>query len=83
MFASEKRPGLGLQNPLPANAKVGQGRTIDHLYLEWLIIDLKPEQFARLAQSRKVEFQIGRTKFQFTDDQMNTIRAFASLITLH
>ncbi len=83
MFASEKRPGLGLQNPLPANAKVAQGRTIDHLYLEWLIIELKPEQFARLAQSRKVEFQIGRTKFQFTDDQMNTIRAFASLITLH
>jgi hypothetical protein len=83
MFASEKRPGLGLQNPLPPNANVGQGRAIDQLYLEWLIIELKPEQFARLAQAHKVEFQIGRTKFQFTDDQMNTIRAFASSITPH
>ena len=81
MFASEKRPGLGLQNPLPANAKVGQGRTVDQLYLEWLIIELKPEQFARLAQSKKLEFQIGRTKFQFTDNQMTTIREFASTIT--
>jgi hypothetical protein len=83
MFASEKRPGLGLQNPLPPNANVAQGRTVDQLYLEWLLIELKPEQFARLAQSHKVEFQIGRTKFQFTDDQMNTIRAFASSITPH
>lgn len=83
MFASEKRPGLGLQNPLPPNAKVAQGRDIVHLYLEWLIIELKPEQFARIAQSHNLECQIGRTKFQFTSDQMNTIRAFASLVTPH
>lgn len=83
MFASEKRPGLGLQNPLPPNANVAHGRAIDQLYLEWLIIELKPEQFARIAQSRNVEFQIGRTKFHFNDDQMNTIRAFSSSITPH
>ena len=83
MFASEERPGLGLQNPLPPDAKVSQGKAIDQLYLEWLTIDLKPEQFARVAQSQKVEFQIGKTKFQFTDSQMNTIRAFASSITPH
>jgi len=83
MFASEKRPGLGLQNPLPPNAKVAQQKDIEHLYLEWLLLELKPEQFARIANSRSVEFQIGRTTFHFTDDQMNTIRAFASLITPH
>jgi hypothetical protein len=83
MFASENRPGLGLQNPLPPNANVVQGRAIGQLYLEWLMIDLKPEQFARLAQSKKLEFQIGPTKFEFTDSQMNTIRAFASSITPH
>ena len=80
MFASEKRPGLGLQNPLPPAANVAMGRDIDHLYLEWLLIELKPAQFAKLAQSGSVEFQIGRTKFQFTDNQMGTIRAFAALI---
>src|SRR5437879_2794533 len=32
MFASEKRPGLGLQNPLPPNTNVAQGRAIDQLY---------------------------------------------------
>lgn len=83
MFASEDRPGLGLQNPLPTDARVTQGRKIDQLYLEWLVIELKPEQFGRLAQSRKLELQIGKTTFQFTDDQMNTIRTFASLITPH
>jgi hypothetical protein len=81
MFAAENRPGLGLQNPLPPNAKVAQGRDIDHLYLEWLIIELKPERFAKIAQSHNVEFQIGQTKFQFTDNQMKTLRAFAALIT--
>lgn len=83
MFASEKRPGLGLQNPLPPNAKVALQKDIDHLYLEWLLIELKPEQFAKITKSRSVEFQIGKTTFQFSDDQMNTIRAFASLITPH
>lgn len=81
MFASDERPGLGLQNPLPPNARVSQGRDVDHLYLEWLIIDLKPEQFAQMAQARKLEFQIGTTKFQFSDSQMETIRAFAASIT--
>ena len=81
MFASEKRPGLGLQNPLPPNARVANGRDIDHLYLEWLIIELKPEQFAQMAQTRNLEFQIGKTNFKFTDSQMDTIRAFAALIT--
>src|ERR1041385_5298891 len=81
MFASEKRPGLGLQNPLPPNARISNGRTIDQLYLEWLTIELKPEQFAQMARARNLEFQIGKTKFQFTDNQMGTIRAFAALIT--
>lgn len=81
MFASEERPGLGLQNPLPPNARVSQGRDVDHLYLEWLTIDLKPEQFAQMAQARKLEFQMGTTKFAFTDSQMETIRAFAASIT--
>ena len=81
MFASEKRPGLGLQNPLPRQAHVAQGRDIEHLYMEWLIVEVKPEQFARMAQSRKLEFQIGKTHFQFTEGQMNTLHAFAALIT--
>ncbi|SRR5258705_6441659 len=81
MFASEKRPGLGMQNPLPASAKVSEGRDIDHLYMEWLFIDLTPEQFAKLSKSTKVEFQIGKTKFQFNENQVSTIRAFGSLIT--
>jgi len=81
MFASEKRPGLGLQNPLPPNAQVANGRDIEHLYLEWLIIELKPEQFAQMARTHNLEFQIGKTKFQFTGSQMDTIRAFAALIT--
>jgi hypothetical protein len=81
MFASEERPGLGLQNPLPPNAQLAKARDIDHLYLEWLMIDLKAEQFARIAQARKLEFQIGKTKFQLTDSQMDTIRSFAAAIT--
>jgi hypothetical protein len=81
MFASEDRPGLGLQNPLPPNARVAQGVKIENLYLEWLLIELKPAQFAKLAKSREVELQIGQTKFQLTESQMNTIRAFATLIT--
>lgn len=83
MFASEKRHSLGLQNPLPPHAKVAQQQDINHLYLEWLLIKLRPEEFARIAKSHSVEFQIGRTTFKFTDDQMNTVRAFASLITPH
>jgi hypothetical protein len=81
MFASEKRPGIGLQNPLPPTAKVSEGRDIDHLYMEWLFIKLKPEQLAKIAKSHKLGFQIGKTNFQFTESQMNTIRAFVSLIT--
>ena len=81
IFAPEQRPGLGLQNPLPASAKVREGRDIDHLYMEWLVIDLKLEQFAKISKSTKVVFQIGKTTFQFSENQMGTIRAFASLIT--
>lgn len=81
IFVNEKRPGLGLENPLPASALVREGKDIDRLYMEWLLIDLKMEQFAKIARAGTVEFQIGKTRFQFTENQMNTVRAFASRIT--
>ena len=81
IFVNEKRPGLGLETFLPATARVREGKDIDRLYMEWLLIDFKIEQFSKIAKAKTVEFRIGRTGFQFTENQMNTIRTFSSLIT--
>ncbi|MBD0371866.1 MAG: hypothetical protein ICV60_13585 [Pyrinomonadaceae bacterium] len=81
IFVNEKRAGLGLENPLPAGARVREGKDIDGLYMEWLSINLKWEQFTKIATAKTVEFQIGKTRFQFTENQMNTVRAFASHLT--
>ena len=81
MFASEHRPGLGLQSTLPPDARVRAGRDIDQLFMEWLTAELKSEQFAKIAKAAKLEFQIGKTTVEFTESQLNTIRAFVSTIT--
>lgn len=81
IFVNEKRAGLGLSNPMPANALVKEGKDVGRLYMEWLLIALKPEQFSKIAKAKTVELQIGKTKFQFTENQMNTVRAFNSQIT--
>jgi hypothetical protein len=81
MFVSEKRQGLGLEVFLPPTAQVRNGKGINDLYLEWLLTDLKIEDFAKIAKARTIEFQIGKTKFEFTENQLKTIRAFSSIIT--
>lgn len=78
-FYSENRPALGMQIPLPASAEVRSGN-VNGLFMEWVLIDLKPEQFFRIANAKKVGFRLGSTSFGFTENQLNTVRDFASRI---
>jgi hypothetical protein len=69
-----------MQISLPLSAKVRDGDNVNGLFMEWMFIDMKPEQFLKIANAKKVEFRLGNTSFEFTEDQMNTVRDFASRI---
>ena len=79
-FYGENRPALGMGISLPLSAKVRDGNNVNGLFMEWMFIDMKPEQFLKIANAKKVEFRLGNTSFEFTEDQMNTVRDFASRI---
>ncbi|MGB7923858.1 MAG: hypothetical protein WCF57_11495 [Pyrinomonadaceae bacterium] len=79
-FYSENRPALGMQIPVPMSATVRNGDNVNGLFMELMHIEMKPEQFAKIANAKKVEFRMGNTSFAFTEDQMNTVRDFAGRI---
>lgn len=76
IFWSEKRPDLGQPSPLPESAQVKVKEGINNLFMEQIFFELKPEQLLKLAQAKKVEVQLGMTRFGFTDEYMSTIREF-------
>ena len=79
-FYSENRPALGMQFPLPMSAKVRNSNDVNGLFMESMRVELKPEQFSKMANAKKVEFRLGNASFGFTEDQMNTLREFANRI---
>jgi hypothetical protein len=79
-FYSENRPALGIQILLPLSAKIRDGNNVNGLFMEWMLTDMKPEQFLKIANAKKVEFRLGNTSFGFTENQMDTVRDFASRI---
>jgi hypothetical protein len=80
-FYSENNPALGMQVPLPMHAQVRGGKNVNGLVMEWMFVDLKPEQLSKLVNAKKVALQLGDATFEFTSDQMNTVREFAKRIT--
>jgi hypothetical protein len=80
-FYSENNPALGMQVPLPMHAQVRGGKDVSGLVMEWMFVAMKPEQLLRLVNAKKVELQLGDTAFEFTDDQMNTVREFVRQLT--
>ena len=74
--------GPGIDLKVPKTAQVRGSKGVEGLIMEGLFIDIKPEQFLKIARAKKVEFQLGDTKFEFAENQMNMIRDFVSRIKL-
>lgn len=76
-------PNVGMQVPVPQSAEIKlKGNGVSGLSLEWMEIDIKPEQFFKLAKSKTMALRLGKSSFTFTEAQMNIIRNFATAITL-
>ena len=72
---------MGITFSLPQTALIRNGRDINGLYLEWIIGELKPEQLKKLIEAKEVAGEMGRSIFNLTENQLNTIREFANRIT--
>lgn len=73
--------GLGYESPLPDGAQIRAGKNVDGVFMERIFVELKSERLLEIAKVHKLEFQLGNTKFGFTENQMNTIRDFAEYVT--
>jgi len=78
VFWNEKRPVIGEPSPLPDNAQVRAQGGVNGLFMEQIFVELKPEQLTKIANAKKVEIQLGISKFGFTDEYLSTTRDFNS-----
>jgi hypothetical protein len=75
-------PNVGMQLPVSQNAQIkSTGNGVTGLSMEWIGVDMKPEQFFKLAKSKTIELRLGNSSFTFSDTQMNIIRNLANAIT--
>ena len=72
LMADEKRINLG---ELKRDGTVGEGYVIEHLSTMMPI-----EQFLGIINSKSVKGQLFTTEFKFTDDQLEAMREYASLM---
>ena len=81
-FYSENNKNLGIEVPFPQTAKVRNGSgDVNGLTMEWLDINMKANQFAKIATAKKVEFQLGSNAFELDETHMAIISEFLAKIT--
>ena len=78
VFWNEKRPVIGEPSPLPDSAQIKAQGGVNGLFMEQIFVELKPEQLQKVAGAKKVEIQIGASKFELTDEYLSTTRDFNS-----
>jgi hypothetical protein len=65
---------------MPLQAVKKDFERIKDAYAEWIILYLNPEEAKKLATAKDISLQVGSQELNFTDDQVNAIRDFASRI---
>lgn len=71
----------GGANALPTFARLRAAVAADDkLTMELMSVDIRPEQFVRLAGAARAEIQIGATRFALNDVHMGILREFASYV---
>lgn len=81
-FLSENRPDMGMQVPFPQSAAVrNAGGDVNGLTMEWVEINIKPEQLSKLAAASEVRFQLGSTTFALNEEHLQILRDFVSQLT--
>ena len=80
-FAVGGDPNIGMQVPLPQGAVIRAGGTMNGMTMELLTLQLKPEQFLKMATSPSIRFKIGSTILTPTNRHIDVIRNFAEQVT--
>jgi hypothetical protein len=70
-----------MQVSLPQGAAIRAGGTMTGMTMELLTLQLKPEQFLKMAASPTIRFKIGSTILTPTNRQVDVIHNFAELMT--
>jgi hypothetical protein len=74
-------PNLGMQVPIPQSAAIRVGGSMTGMTMELLTLQLKPEQFLKLASAANIRFKIGTTILTPTDRHIDVIHNFAEQLT--
>jgi hypothetical protein len=80
-FFSPNGSGVGLEISPPKSALI-KTDNVNGLYLEWTNLDMKPEQFFKIANAKKVELKLGESKFEFGEGHLQSLRELADSITV-
>ena len=75
-------PYIGMQVPFPASAKVrNKSGDVTGLHMEWLTVELKPEQLTKLAAAQKVSLQLRDKTFELNETHLSILRDYATQLT--
>ncbi len=81
-YYSENNKYLGMEVPFPKTARVRNASgDVNGLTMEWLDINMKANQFAKIVAAKKVEFQLGSNAFELDENHMAIMSEFAAKIT--
>jgi hypothetical protein len=80
-FAVGGNPNAGMQVPLPQGAAIRAGGTMTGMTMELLTLQLKPDQFLKLAAGNNIRFKIGSTILTPTNRHIEVIHNFAQQLT--